>query len=217
MGAYAELRELKIQAAPRHLVLSVAENLDEVEFAFAEGAGLGLDIVLSLLVHLGSDIKLGSEKNKGTTFYFDLPFVLGEKDEGADLAVRLEDEKDLTGKSVLLVEDNILNQKVAERFLSNQGLNVTIAENGEVALEKMQSIEFDLVLIDVQMPVIDGIEASKRIRSSKASRNQIPIIALTANAGDSVEETVLEAGMNDFVTKPFQPDKLNHILRHWIP
>ena len=217
MGAYAELRELLIQAAPRHLVLSVAENLDVVEFAFAEGAGLGLDIVRSLLVHLGSDIKLGSEKNKGTTFYFDLPFVLGEKDEGADLAVRLEDEKDLTGKSVLLVEDNILNQKVAERFLSNQGLNVTIAENGEVALEKMQSIEFDLVLMDLQMPVMDGIEASKRIRSSKASRNQIPIIALTANAGDSVEETVLEAGMNDFVTKPFQPDKLNHILRHWIP
>lgn len=125
MGAYAELRELLIQAAPRHLVLSVAENLDEVEFAFAE--------------------------------------------------------------------------------------------NGEVALEKMQSIEFDLVLMDLQMPVMDGIEASKRIRSSKASRNQIPIIALTANAGDSVEETLLEAGMNDFVTKPFQPDKLNHILRHWIP
>ncbi len=217
MGAYAELRELLIQAAPRHLVLSVAENLDEVEFAFAEWAGLGLDIVRSLLVHLGSDIKLGSEKNKGTTFYFDLPFVLGEKDEGADLAVRLEDEKDLTGKSALLVEDNILNQKVAERFLSNQGLNVTIAENGEVALEKMQSIEFDLVLMDLQMPVMDGIEASKRIRSSKASRDQIPNIALTANAGDSVEETVLEAGMNDFVTKPFQPDKLNHILRHWIP
>ena len=117
VGAYAELRELLIQAAPGDLVLAVAENLDEVEFAFAEGAGFRLDIVRSLLVHLGSDIKLGSEKNKGTTFYFDLPFVLGEKDEGADLAVRLEDEKDLTGKSVLLVEDNILNQKVAERFL----------------------------------------------------------------------------------------------------
>ena len=180
------------------------------------GTGLRLAIVRSLLIHMGSDITLESEKNKGASFSFVLPFTKGVEEDAQGSDVINAEPRDLSGKSILLIEDNILNQKVAERFLLNQGLKVTIVENGEAALAELQKSTFDLILMDLQMPVMHGIEAAKQIRASKDSWKEVPIVALTANASDSVEANVRGAGMNDFVTKPFQPEKLNAILRKWI-
>ncbi|QTN39529.1 response regulator [Cryomorphaceae bacterium] len=181
------------------------------------GTGLGLAIVRTLLLHMGSDIHLESNKDAGSVFYFELTFARGsETAEPLITEVAEFAEGDLEGKKILLVEDNILNQKVAERFLMNHGMVVTIAENGKMALQNMQDHSFDLVLMDLQMPVMDGLEAALQIRASQEEWREIPIIALTANANQSVEDQVLAAGMNDYITKPFDPELLKRKLMHWI-
>ena len=174
-------------------------------------------IVRTLLLQMGNDIHLESNKNEGSRFYFDLSFEQGE--EGVK-ALFQETEVwnvgDLEGKHILLVEDNVLNQKVAERFLMNQGMQVTIAENGKMALQKMQDHSYDLVLMDLQMPIMDGVETALQILAAMDKWSDTPIIALTANANQSVEDQVIAAGMNDYITKPFDPEILKRKLMHWI-
>ena len=115
----------------------------------------------------------------------------------------------LRGKKVLLAEDNIVNQKVMNRFLERWEINLFIVENGKEAVEMIKKEDFDLVLMDLQMPVMDGYEATTLIRNlSEPSKKGIPIIALTAAALKEVKEEVYASGMNDFVTKPFNPSEL---------
>ncbi|TBU79264.1 hybrid sensor histidine kinase/response regulator [Pseudomonas daroniae] len=117
---------------------------------------------------------------------------------------------------VLLVEDNPVNQLVAKGMLSKQGLEVTLANNGEQALERLQEEHVDLVLMDCNMPVMDGYEASRRIRANQAWRH-LPIIALTANALSEERERCLAAGMNDYLAKPFRREELLGLLDKWLP
>jgi len=123
---------------------------------------------------------------------------------------------DIRGARILLVEDNDINQLVAEEILRQSGLEVDVAENGEVALRKVQSQYYDLVFMDMQMPVMDGVAATREIR--KISRlDKLPIVAMTANAMEQDRRLCLEAGMNDSVTKPIEPEVLWAALLRWIP
>ena len=122
---------------------------------------------------------------------------------------------DIQGAKVLLAEDNKINQMVATELLKVEGFETTVAENGRVAIELLQKEEFDLVLMDVQMPEMDGFEATKAIRSDARFKN-LPILAMTANAMSGDRELSLEAGMNDHIAKPIEPKVLYNALIKWI-
>ncbi len=137
----------------------------------------------------------------------------------ADAAAQAPDVKPAAvraeGLRVLLVEDNILNQEVATEILSSAGISVDIANNGKEAVDAVGSASYDIVLMDVQMPVMGGYEATKRIRS-EGQYKDLPIIAMTAHAMQGAREECLEAGMNDYISKPIDPDSLFLTIRKWI-
>jgi two-component system sensor histidine kinase/response regulator len=127
-----------------------------------------------------------------------------------------EDLKHILGAHVLLVEDNEINQQVAREILEGAGLKVTLANNGQEAVDAVKKDNYDAVLMDVQMPVMDGYTATREIRNLKSEIRNIPIIAMTAHAMAGDEQKSLEAGMNDHVTKPIDPDQLFATLQKWI-
>ncbi|NLF49745.1 MAG: response regulator [Leptolinea sp.] len=124
-----------------------------------------------------------------------------------------------TRKRILLVEDNIINQQVAIGFLKKLGLKADATANGQEALDALSHIPYDLVLMDVQMPVMDGYEATRHIRDAHSNvlNHDIPVIAMTANALQGDRENCLHAGMNDYVSKPIDPQKLGEVLQSWMP
>ncbi|MDF2878061.1 MAG: Ethylene receptor, partial [Clostridia bacterium] len=117
--------------------------------------------------------------------------------------------------SVLLVEDNQINQEITREYLMHIGLDVTIAEDGLEAVDKVQKEKFDLILMDIQMPFLDGYQTTQKIREM-SQVNQPPIIAITANAITADKEKALRAGMNDYITKPFDPEMLIEKMRFWL-
>lgn len=166
------------------------------------GTGLGLAITKRLLGLLDSDISVTSQLDKGSTFHFTLQLKVANSENGlqdADTPI----DFDLKGKQILLVEDTIFNILFATQLLESWNAVVEVAENGLLATEKLKESVFDLVLMDLQMPVMDGYTATIKIREFN---KQIPIIALTASATTNVREKVLAVGMQDYVTKPFNPD-----------
>lgn len=170
------------------------------------GTGLGLSIIRRLLELQGARIHLQSEVGKGSLFSFEQTYKKGSA-HFVKPATFDDDymEHKLAGKRVLLVEDNPMNILVTEKFLKRWKMIMEVAENGQIAVEKTSENYYDVVLMDLQMPVMDGYQASKEIRARK---NPVPIIALTASALLRVQEKVHDAGMNDFVTKPFDPKEL---------
>ena len=127
-----------------------------------------------------------------------------------------KDEQTFSGQQILLVEDNEDNQEVAMGLLSNSGLRIDIAENGQIAIDKLMAADYALVLMDMQMPVMDGLTATRIIRRTPALQS-VPVIAMTANAMQHDQDACLEAGMNDFVAKPIDPDQLLQVLHRWLP
>lgn len=172
------------------------------------GTGLGLSIVKRLVELQGGNIWVTSKENEGSVFEFTIVFnnnkdcVYAEKATGAEGVKQPEPN----AVKVLLVEDNAMNQKLAEKILHNMGYRVEIADNGKIAVDKVQENKYDLVLMDMQMPEMDGYEAATIIR--KKLNNSIPIIAMTAHAMTGEKEKCLELGMNDYISKPFKPDNL---------
>jgi CheY-like chemotaxis protein len=120
---------------------------------------------------------------------------------------------------VLVVEDNAVNQKVAQGLLKKFGIQVDIAANGQEALNTLENIPFDLVLMDCQMPVMDGYDATQKIRllDSKVLNRNIPIVAMTANSMQGDRDKCLSVGMDDFISKPVNPSKLQEALKRWLP
>ncbi|KAB2966301.1 ATP-binding protein [Zoogloea sp.] len=182
------------------------------------GTGLGLSIS-SRLVHLmGGAIQLESTKGVGSTFSFTLPCLPASTDAMATPQIApLPDYDDAGGKRVLLVEDNRINQIVAMKLLQKRGHLVQLADDGQIAVQALQQQTFDLVLMDMQMPVMDGLEAARRIRALEASgaRPRTPIIAMTANAMKGDRERCLEAGMDDYLTKPINAEELFEKVDQW--
>lgn len=183
------------------------------------GTGLGLAITRKLLQLQDSEIELQSTVGEGSTFSFVLEFGKGaplQSSNGVGVPTQ-KDRRDLTGKHILVVEDNTVNVLVVKRFLQKWGVEFVHAEDGLEALKKVDDYAFDLILMDIHMPNMDGYEAAKAIRQKEnAHYQQVPIIALTASALLDNKERVYEAGMNDIVVKPFKPAELYRILTQYI-
>lgn len=175
------------------------------------GTGLGLSISKQLIELQGGSLHLESELGKGTVFFVEMGFEKTKSKFSADKHNEIAQSilNNYKHIKVLLAEDNIVNQKVMYRFFERWGINLTIVENGKEAVDLVKTMNFDLILMDLQMPIMDGYEATEIIRSMKdTSKNKIPIIALTAAALSEVKKEVYASGMNDFVTKPFDPIEL---------
>lgn len=180
------------------------------------GSGLGLTITKRLLELMGSDISVESEPGQGTEFFFRLKL---KKFVGSPQKVTREvdaADKSLNGIRVLLVEDNPVNVIVAKKFLKRWKVTFDVAENGVEAVKMVQEMAYQMVLMDLQMPEMDGYTASCAIRDLGGSFADLPIIALTASALEDTRRKVYKAGMNAYVTKPFQPDQLQETMLEFL-
>lgn len=180
------------------------------------GTGLGLTIVKQLVELQNGTISVKSVIDEGTTFSIIIPYSVDKKDEIEESASIFKKQKaqqtSLKDLRILLAEDNDINRLYATSILKMWECSADTAENGYVALEKVRNNEYDIILMDIQMPVMDGFEATKAIKMSGSPKNQIPIIALTANSSTKDFERCIAAGMNDCIGKPFTPENLFAVL-----
>jgi len=178
------------------------------------GTGLGLVITQRLLHLLGSDIAFESEPGQGSNFYFtlNLPIVTNSQTIDSHSIQDTYEEINLKGLKVLLVEDNLINIKIAQKIIQKWDVEVDLAENGAIALDKFAQNSYHIILMDLSMPVMDGYEATTEIRKTD---KLIPIIALSASASFGYLDRALQIGINEYIIKPFNPKELNMKLHRY--
>ena len=181
-----------------------------------KGTGLGLFITKQLVEIQGGTISVSSEQGVGSTFLFVLPYKKSENEFLSTTHNVQTAVKNLKGCHILVVEDNAMNQKYITSLLKKWEIHYVIASDGRKAVEQAQKQTFDIILMDIQMPIMDGYEAAFTIRNTKNLNHQTPIMALTASAMPEQKIKAMEAGMNDFITKPFAPNNLLNILHSYI-
>ena len=198
-----------------------------------EGSGLGMSIAGSIIQTMNGSFQVESRIGEGSRFTVGLDLKLqeekdvetedaaGRKEEGQDPAMDVNSlkEKDFSGTKALLVEDNELNMDIAAELLAMIGIETDKAVNGKEAVDKVREKgegAYDMIFMDIQMPVMNGYEAAKEIRKTKGEYfSRIPIIAMSANAFTDDVEKVKEAGMNDYISKPVEVDKLIKAIETW--
>jgi len=165
---------------------------------------------------MGGQIGFESVPNQGSTFWFTANLSLGTEASSAEPGPSVPEQGRTTGGTILVVEDNRVNQKVLSHQLTNLGYRVEIADNGAEAVVKVRNSRYDLILMDVQMPVMDGFQAAQEIRGMGGDPALIPIIAVTANAFPSERDRCLAIGMDDYLTKPVDKGRLEEAVRRWV-
>ena len=181
------------------------------------GTGLGLTISKQLAELMDGKLDVKSVHGRGSTFSLEviLPLASSDLAQFQVQEVHTRQNESYNAQRILLVEDNDINQQVAMELLTSMGLSVQIANNGQEAVNMALAEAFDLILMDIQMPIMDGLTATRLIRAEKTLQN-IPVIAMTAHAMQGDKEKSLAAGMNDHLTKPIEMGKLIAILNHWL-
>ncbi|MEI6888895.1 MAG: ATP-binding protein [Bacteroidota bacterium] len=210
-----EVKDTGIGIPPEamNLLFKVFSRIKQKQHYLISGTGLGLSICKKLTDLMGGDIGVESVYGKGSTFWFTLPFELSGPKLQNPYNTQTAVEVSYSGKKALVAEDNLINQKIVSFQLRRMGFEVELTDNGQAALEKFASMDFDLVILDIQMPILDGYQVAKAIRQQeKGTSAHLPIIALTANAMKGDREFYLEAGMDGYVSKPFTSEMLQQAI-----
>ncbi|RYZ88733.1 MAG: response regulator, partial [Proteobacteria bacterium] len=220
LGTSRDKRRLKFSVMDTGAGFSEEERLNLFQKYFQTksgmkygGTGLGLSICHQLVELMGGEIDVKSEPGMGSTFWFTLELPEAK-------AIDIPEQHDqhfapLFRGKVLLVEDQLVNQRVATLYAQKLGLDVELAVNGAIAVSMVQKTKYDLIFMDCQMPVMTGYEATRKIRALETSRT--PIIALTAEGTSGERSSCIEAGMDDFLTKPLEVERLTETLKRWLP
>jgi CheY-like chemotaxis protein len=179
------------------------------------GTGLGLSISGRLVELMGSAILVSSTPGQGSNFNFTLPLQLGDhSDPNAGLSKVINKSNDLfQGKTILLAEDNTFNANIARRFITGWGAQLEVVVDGRQALEFVSRRKYDLILMDIQMPELDGFSCTRKIRKHF---KDVPILAITASPKNEIIAEIMACGMNDFVSKPFKPNELRSKLLEYL-
>ena len=182
------------------------------------GTGLGMSIVKKIIDRMNGTIVVTSKEGEGSTFVITLPFEIAEKPE--EIPAEMDGEVNIAGLHLLLAEDNEINMEIAEFYLTDRGATLDKAWNGKEALEQFERSPegtYDIILMDVMMPVMNGLEASRQIRSlSRPDGNMIPILAMTAQDAISVSSQCRQYGMDDYVLKPADPEQLTKMILKYV-
>ncbi len=186
--------------------------------ASIQGTGLGLTVVKQLVDGMNGTITVESELNKGTVFTIVIPFPWRKKEKSSETVKADSKDYKLDGLHILVVEDHAMNAMIARKLLEKKNMIVDVASNGKIAVEAFMNPQkhYDLILMDIRMPIMDGLTAASIIRETpKTDAKHIPIIAMTANAYEEDIKAAHEAGMDDHLSKPVDPDKLYRTISHF--